>query len=270
MNILFLIFHGFDTSNGISNKIQYQLQGLRANGHQVSLCYYDILSDGQRARIIDSEILESYGSGRIAALKKRTCYQSICRYILQNNIQFVYIRSFHNANPFTIHFYHQLRKNGIKAVMEIPTYPYDNEYQHVPFFWHIELFIDKLFRKKMASELEAIVTFTDLPEIFGQKTIQISNGIDFNAIPLKQHTNDTSKEIHLLAVAEVHYWHGFDRLINGLGEYYRTITRTKVFFHIIGGWSKAEKETLLQCIQKNNVEEYVILHGPKHGEELNS
>ena len=38
------------------------------------------------------------------------------------------MRSDHNANPFTIHMVHQMRKAGIKVVMEIPTYPYDQEY----------------------------------------------------------------------------------------------------------------------------------------------
>lgn len=42
-------------------------------------------------------------------------------------------------------------------------------------------------------------------EIFGGNTIRISNGIDFEAIPMKQKQNDTSKELHLIGVAEVHY-----------------------------------------------------------------
>ena len=40
--------------------------------------------------------------------------------------------------------------------------------------------------------------------IFGGKTIRISNGIDFDAIPLKQNRNNTSHELHLIGVAEVH------------------------------------------------------------------
>jgi len=35
-----------------------------------------------------------------------------------------------------------------------------------------------------------------------------------------QNRNNTSHELHLIGVAEVHYWHGFDRLVNGLAEYY--------------------------------------------------
>ena len=41
MKILFLVYHGFSEHSGISKKIHYQVKGLRENGHDVHLCYYD-------------------------------------------------------------------------------------------------------------------------------------------------------------------------------------------------------------------------------------
>ena len=41
MKILFLVYHGFSAESGISKKIHYQVKGLRQNGHEVHLCYYD-------------------------------------------------------------------------------------------------------------------------------------------------------------------------------------------------------------------------------------
>ena len=38
---LFLIFHGFDPSNGISKKISYQVNALKACGMEIHLCYMD-------------------------------------------------------------------------------------------------------------------------------------------------------------------------------------------------------------------------------------
>lgn len=46
--------------------------------------------------------------------------------------------------------------------------------------------------------------------------------------------NDTSDELHLIGVAEVHYWHGFDRLVRGLAAYYDRGRSYKVYFHIVG------------------------------------
>lgn len=70
-------------------------------------------------------------------------------------------------------------------------------------------------------------------------------------------------------MAEVHYWHGFDRLVRGLAEYYRTNPEYKVYFHIVGPLSgEREREEILPVIRDHHLEEYVILHGPLHGEEL--
>ena len=86
--------------------------------------------------------------------------------------------------------------------MEIPTYPYDQEY--VLSKRKIQLLIDKCFRKQLAKYLDRIITFSNYKTIFGIPTLQISNGIDFKDIPVKQEANDTSQEIHLIGVAEIH------------------------------------------------------------------
>lgn len=270
MNILFLIFHGLSPVSGISKKIKYQMKGLQENGHKVFFCHYEIQADGHKVRMIDDRVLEDYGKSPLAPLRKRTGYNAVLQYARQNGIGLVYIRSFHNANPFTIRFYKQLKKAGIKTVMEIPTYPYDQEYRNVPLFWKIELGIDKLFRKRMAKALSAIVTFTDEPVIFGKETVCISNGIDFDAIPLKKSISAPDNRVHLLAVAEVHYWHAYDRILTGLGEYYRQPRRREVFLHLVGGLGQQEQQLFNRIIQEYNLQDRVILYGQKHGEELDN
>ena len=176
------------------------------------------------------------------------------------------MRSFHNANPFILQLVRKLKQAGAKVVMEIPTYPYDQEY--VAWSMKFSLAIDRCFRHRLTKELDGIVTFSNAENIFGGKTIRISNGIDFEAIPIKRTQNDTSHELHLIGVAEVHYWHGFDRLIRGLAEYYRTNPEYKVYFHIVGPLSGIrEQEEILPAIRDNHLEPYVILHGPLHSIE---
>ena len=86
---------------------------------------------------------------------------------------------------------------------------------------------------------------------------------------MKKQINDTTHELHLLGVAEVHYWHGFDRLIYGLAKYYQANPKYKVYFHIVGPlYGKREQEEILPVIRDNQLEPYVLLHGPLHGKEL--
>ncbi|MCE9271154.1 glycosyltransferase [Bacteroides fragilis] len=266
MKALFLIFHGFEEANGISKKIRYQVKALKECGMDVRICY---LTDenGHKRRMVDNNILKDYGNGIRGKLLKRFEFQCIANYALKENIQFVYIRSYHNANPFTLRLVKELKRQGIKIVMEIPTYPYDQEY--ITRRMKLDLLIDQCFRRQLAAQLDGIVTFSDAKTIFGGRTIRISNGIDFNAIPQKTNWNDTSHELHLIGVAEVHYWHGFDRIVKGMANYYATTPSYKIYFHIVGALTgERERQEILPIIAQNKLEPYVVLHGPQQGKYL--
>lgn len=268
MKALFVTFHGFNAANGISKKIRYQVNALKENGIDTRLCYLQDDKNGKK-RMIDNQVLADYGTGVKAKVCKRTEYRSIVNYAIREQITLIYIRSDHNANPFTIRMVSKLKKAGIRVVMEIPTYPYDQEYATLRM--KSELFIDKCFRHRLARHLDSIVTFSDYKTIFGKPTIQISNGIDFSEIPVKPHVNDTSRELHLIGVAEIHYWHGYDRLIKGLAAYYANNPEYKVYFHIVGDFfGQQERNQILPLVTQHHLEPYVILHGMQHGTLLNA
>lgn len=267
MKALFVIFHGFDPNNGISKKISYQVDALKACNMEVHLCYMD--EHSTKKRLVDECVIADYGNGLLSKIKKRIEFSSITKYAKENGIRFVYIRSNHNANPFTIKMVKQMKRARMKVVMEIPTFPYDSEYEAQGI--SRQIFQDKFFRNRLAKQLDAIVTFSDYEEIFGQRTIRISNGIDFNNVKIKTTINDTSKELNLIGVAEIHEWHGFDRLVKGLAQYYSQPQNYIVKFHVVGYFFSAEGEAeFKKIISDNNMENYVILHGKKHGEELDN
>jgi len=268
MKALFIVFHGFEEANGISKKIQYQIKALKECGIDARTCYYDVEKDGSCKWKIDDKVLINLGKTIFSRIKKRFYYSPIFKYANNEKIDLVYIRSLHNANPFTIHLVKKLKEGGAKVVMEIPTYPYDQEYATPKM--KLNLAIDRCFRNRMAKKLDAIVTFSNQKTIFGQKTIRISNGIDFSAIKMKEHINDTSSSLHLIGVAEIHYWHGYDRIVQGLVKYYKSESSDyKVYLHIVGNFSgKREEEEIMTPIRENHLEKYVIFHGAKHGKEL--
>ena len=287
MKILFLVYHGFSEVSGISKKIRYQVKGLCQNGHEVHLCYYDQGKNNHWQRIVEVStpltphpspfIIQDFGTGKMAGFRQRISYGTVYKYCVSQGIQMVYARCFQNANPWLNHFFGRLKKAGIKAVMEIPTYPYDQEFESFSYTERLQLRIDQLFRKNLARQLEAIVTFTNKQQIFGQRTIRISNGVDLDSIPLHQKV-DSSKELHLIGVAEVHYWHGYDRLIAGLGEYYQygNAECKPVYFHIVGGVWVSEMHNsehapgFAELIKKYGIEDKVIFHDQLFGDALNA
>lgn len=213
----------------------------------------------------DKSLLCCLGTGGYAKIRKRIDYQPLIHFVREEKIEFIYWRSYHNANPFTIHFVKQLRKLGIQIIVEIPTYPYDQEYIDRK----ISLWIERHYRHQFYRYVNRIVTFSNDEEIFGCPTIRISNGIDFGQIPLRTKLHDISKELHLVAVAEIHYWHGYDRLIEGLHRYYLSNPEYKVYFHLAGPISgEREQHEVADAVTRYHLEEYVSLYGPLHGEVL--
>ena len=112
MKALFLIFHGFDKANGISKKIHYQVKALKECGVDVRLCHYDITAYGERRWIVDNEVIADFGTGAAAKVWKRVYYSPIIEYARREKIELVYIRSHHNANPFTLRLVKLLKQTG--------------------------------------------------------------------------------------------------------------------------------------------------------------
>ena len=285
MKILFLVYHGFSPHSGISKKIHYQVKGLKENGHDVRLCYYDFDERGHRCRYVDGEIIKDYGNGFWAAIRQRVDYSCIYDYCIREGIEFVYARCFQNANPWLISFFKKLRKAGIHSVTEIPTYPYDQEFIGYSRQERLKLRIDQLFRHRLYQQMDALVTFSDAERIFGQRTIRISNGVDFDSIPLHQPSalSRQPSELHLIGVAEVHDWHGFDRVMTGIGEYYsqnqtalatphslrENSNKPDVFFHVVGGVHPSQMTNCFQPIlEKYHLRDRVKFHGQLFGNEL--
>lgn len=265
INVLYLSFSINSEYSGISKKKLAQVKGLKECGCNVVNCYYSIDPDnGHRLWMIDENVLFDLGRGVWAKIRKRIDYSPMLTYINEKQISLIYMRSEHNANPFLISFVKQVRSGDVKIVMEIPTFPYDQEYS---FRGKVRrLFADKIFRRKLAEQLNALVTFSDQKKIFEQRTIQISNGIDFSNLRLK-HENHKKQELHLIGVAEIHYWHGFDRIVAGMKDYYKSVSREwKVYLHIVGDFSgERERREIIPLIKENQLEKFVILHGKLFG-----
>lgn len=273
MRILFVVFHGFSEANGISKKIMSQIAALRSLGHEVRLLSYDDDGTGLWHRYVDGQPIACCGRKPWAGLRQRLCYGAVWRYCRREGIELVYVRSFMNASPPLILLFRRLKLAGVRSLYEVPTYPYDREREAFSRRDHVELWIDKHCRKALCRQMEAVVTFSDEPAIFGKRTIRISNGVDPDKIPI--HTPiATDGRLHLLGVAEVHYWHGFDRFIAGLGEYYAGGGKRDIVFHIVGGVGPCEREGsrfapgFASLIAKYGLQSRIVFHGQLYGPEL--
>ncbi|MDB6223321.1 glycosyltransferase [Lactobacillus amylovorus] len=187
----------------------------------------------------------------------------------------IYIRYF-QSNHKLISCLKRLRqdRHNLKIAIEIPTYPYDDEFKKSSILNRIKsypIFLkDKVTRKELYKYVDRIITFSDDKVIWKIPTINISNGVNLDRIPIRNIENHTNV-INMIAVAKFGFWHGYDRLIKGLGQYYQTNKKHRnVKLYLVGSGDKKVEKEYKRLITKYNLNEKVIMTGKKIGPDLDN
>ncbi len=269
--LLFIVCHGINKlGGGIGKKIRAQVQAFETIGVQTSLSYLEVDKSGHYiGRIVNEHLIENFQPvlGKQFSWIWRVKFRSLLSHIEQHQINIVYIRYTHFANPFFIRFLKKIKKKKILILLEIPTYPYDAEFKPVKFSDRLLKKVERIYRRHFFKYIDRIVTFSNETEIFGVKTINIHNGIALSSINIKKPTSD-KKDIHLIAVAVMNIWHGYDRLIKGMNLYYQNRPETNVYLHIVGDGEDEESERYREMASTYGLEKYVLFNGFCTGETL--
>lgn len=179
---------------------------------------------------------------------------------------YAYVR-FQFFCPFVLNMLKSFKKNGLKTIMEIPTYPYKPELKKQGLRGVPKRIIDSLFGYKCTKYIDSFASPLFNDNILCRPCIEIRNGIDSESVVLRNPIMHKG-EIHILAVAMMAPWHGYDRLIEGMKKYYSNERNIKVILHLIGqGVSSAHYQEL---IEKYHLSDYIIQHGKVFGDELDN
>jgi len=187
--------------------------------------------------------------------------------ILPKDITGIYIRYQRSDYQF-IQFLKRIKKQNkdIKIVVEIPTYPYDMEKVH----WLRKL-RDKLYRGKMKGYVDRIAVLVDCNPVFSIPTIKIMNGINLKKVKIRNCADlkrkDKSRIIRFCMVAHFEPWHGVDRFLKGMADYYKNGGKEFIELHLAG--DGLEMPNIKKIISINSLEKHVILYGEIEGEKLN-
>lgn len=263
MNLLYLSFadKGKKSNFGVIKKIEGQVKAFNNNNIK---CYYTYVdNNGFNFRYLETD-LETYNYSNLLkpTISKRVIfYKNILNFIRKKNINAIYIR-YYLSDPFFISFLRKCKKYRLKIIIEIPTYPYMNEPINKVLYR-----LDQYYSKKLNKYVDYIVTFSKHKSIFDIDTISIENAVDVESIKLSESKNDNV--INLIGVANLKFWHGYDRVIDGLINYYKSDhnkCNKKVIFTVIGEGS--ELQNLLKKVSDNNLQDYVIFKGALAGNEL--
>lgn len=179
---------------------------------------------------------------------------------------FIYIRRM-VADRQYLQFLKRLRANypNCKILIELYTYPYDKDefakWNSWPFYLK-----ELIYRNRQKKYIDRFVTLTDDKYIFGAPTIKIMNGIDVNAI--KTVGGEFVKDrISLIGVAYMQRHHGYERIIEGLRNYYSSSNpKTEVSLTLVG--DGPEKALYQKLVDDYGLEKHVTFYPNTSGAEL--
>jgi glycosyltransferase involved in cell wall biosynthesis len=244
---------------GVAAKIRAQVAVLGGVAAGMDLYY---LHDNEARK--NGRLLHRWGKTRFW---RRIAYYFLFYPYLSGHVSdvgFIYIR-YQGCSPLFLHMLRRLKKRnpGLVVLVEIPSFPYDAE--RTSYRERLLGAIDRSFRQRLHRYVDRMVTFSDEPEIFGVPTIRTDNGVDLEQIPVAD-GNPEAGRFCLIGVANLAFWHGYDRIIRGLARYYRDGGRREVLFSMVGTGN--EKQNLEKLAIEENVANKVEFLGARYAEDL--
>lgn len=280
MNILYFcnVHKAAPTEFGVLKKVEAQCNVLREAGNNVILaCLNDIHSFVYLDK--SGNILHNIELDKISKWNRwNRIIKETDSFIKKNDINLVYSRL--SMFSFNVHrFYKKLKNENIPVLLEIPTYPINQRWTSIRQSLKAKKYYQaacQLYGSTFSSigilffkhSVNRIVNNNGFDKIWGIPVIQITNGIDVNSIPIRQHIDHNDNTITLMSVANVAHWHGYDRIITGLHEYYKKKREITVIFELVG--PGIEVELLKQLAIQLGVSQYVNFYGPLVGNKLDN
>lgn len=240
---------------GVTKKIRSQIRVFRKYFGNVFL----VFCRGQMVYLMEDDRIVEKELAVTRAMRHTVIEAWLDRY----KIERTYIR-YDFSDKWFLDFLKFQKEKGIKTVLEIPTYPYDGEIAEGRFKrLRIE---DQYYREQLSQYVKWVATNSEAKDIWGMSCVKLLNGVDMEAHPLHLKSR-TEKKIVLIGVSIMAIWHGYERVLEGLYNYYHNKGEYDFLFKIVGEGN--EKNRYRALVSEYDLQSRVEFCGMLGGEELN-
>ena len=270
--VLYITTVDISSDSGVRKKIYGQIRVMRESGLEVAL----IAPHKDNIVVVEGGARDEERMGVVASYRNtgplrffnltRSLYRSAYEVAHKDNYDGVFIR-YSLAERCLIRMLRKLKKEGIKIFIEIPSYPYDLEYENKQWYKKFGLYLDKIYRKKLKDCVDII--FSPGPQedtIYGVKAVSFNNGVNTEDIEERDYSGKKEGVLRFIGVANLNSWHGYDRVIRGIANYYKDKDDIDFIFNIVG--EGIELSNLKDLVEELELQDRVIFHGFKSGKEL--
>jgi len=272
--IIYVSFLNEDIRPGYKSKIHSQCRAF--SNLDIETFLYIINNEGALLYKINKnseKIIQEFRSRRKRFFNKRNIVDELFlfnKFIndllkIVNDIkpQIVYIRRILPITLKLIKALKLLKNEGIKVLYEYPTYPWEKEM--LVSGQYLFYIIDKILYRFLTNSVTKLVVVGTKGQ-FNSKYVEIANAISVENITLRKPVIKNGKTINLLGVAHVSYFHGYDRLIEGMKIFYESNEDYNIVFNIVGPVNKKLK--LEKLVEKYDLNDNVKFLGYRTGYEL--
>lgn len=239
------------TSSGVIKKMYDQYNALITLKHDVILAYIQ----GDKI-VIGNTFIKHQSIYRRYFIKNFLFFKVLSEQLTNKKFDIIYVRHPYSS-PYFIKWLSNISKSNpeSKIVLEVPTFPFHKEFRGLQ---KLSLMIDGWFSRYLKKYIHLIVVMGQTDALWGISTLNLSNGIEIN---LSEEFKSQRKKgiVRLLAIGNWHYWHGLDRLIKGLSQFYSKNPDVIITLDIVGN-GKTLNSYIKQVVQMQ-LDEYVKFHG---------
>lgn len=242
--------------NGFSHAFD-DVYALYMNLNRQVLCHYN---DGNLVEI------KNWNPIAIAGEQKRF-WENAGNAISHIDVDAVYARydQMYESPALTM-FMSKAYRKGIVTGIEFPTYPYEKEILNAS-----KLASDNRHRSDLHEVTMHAFSTCAAENIINIPNQMFNNKVDLRRIPFERqaaHYYCSNVALEMITVANISFWHGIDRVIEGLRDFKRKYDIESVKYHIVGEGNALSQ--LREQVDKYGLNQVVDFHGFLDGKSLSA
>lgn len=266
--VLFIMKYPLVDAYSLKNKFNGQIRAAEALGHDAYFVGYDrkytyLIHKGEKTKI--KRIWFGNWKQYIHVKAFYDLFDSVRLVCKKEKFDVAYLR----RCPLSFIGFRMCRKivkSGAKLVQEVPTYPGGMEGQPT-FLRRKYLQYSRFWWRRVHPTLSLYTLIGDHEDSIGEiPALNIENGTDVELLPLRKPNPDPDK-IHILALASMSTWQGYDRIINGIAQLSPENCK-RLVLHMVGGEGNGGLAQWTALTKQLGLQDQVVFHGVMHGEEL--
>lgn len=263
--ILYLTMAEVNTSSGVYKKIRAQADAFERQGFETRILF-----------VSDTDNIHYLKNGELREGSFAQIESEVAQYLKE--CSFCYARFELLRHKYFKRVLDLCTAANTKIVTEIPTFPpYQESFARAKAKLKRGQVIGGL--KTMigagivAGDMNALANMSSMVCIVADdfkfkktKTIRIENGIDLQKNPLAPYSE--KNVINIIAVSNFAVWNGYDRAVEGLGQYYATAPKRKVHLTFVGPLDNAPE--LQKRVKELGLDNDVTFTGALSGAALDA